>query len=52
MIKDLVTPVQLQQPGRIDNKIWRKWVNQSINQSINYKAAGGTAMDTPGLIKT
>ena len=43
-----VTPVQPQQPGRKDNKIWRK----RISELINHKAVCRTAPATPGLLRT
>ena len=42
-----VTPVQSQQPSCINNTIWRK----RINQSVNYKAVCWTAPATQGLLK-
>ena len=47
-----VIPVQPQKPGRIDNKIWRKRMNQSMNQSVNDNDVCRTALATPGLLKT
>ena len=45
-----VTPVQPQQPGRIDNKIWRKSITESMNQLMNDEAVCRTARATPGLL--
>ena len=41
-----VTPVQPQQPGCIDNKIWRK----KMNELVSHKALCRTALATPGLL--
>ena len=46
-----VTHVQSQQPGCIDNKIWRKRMNESMNQSLNDEAVCRIAPATPGLFK-
>ena len=45
-----VTPAQPQQPGRIDNKIWRKWLTDLINQLFNYKGVCRTDPATRGCI--
>ena len=42
----MVTPVQPQQPSRIDNKIWRK----RMNESDNHKAVCRTAPATSVLL--
>ena len=47
-----VTPVQPQLPGRIDNKIWRKRITETVSQSINYKDVFRTASATPGLLNS
>ena len=49
-VAEEVTPVQSQQPGRIDTEIWMKRMTDLMNQSVNDEAVCRTALATPALL--